>query len=263
MRVNRWTVGRRLVQCGVLALLASPALGLSFFEGTLGAASLLGLQLSDPLATLQVLLLTGSLALPLVTGSGIVLALYGFFGGRSFCGWVCPVHLLTDLADLMPGRRLRARWPLDWKYGALGLALGLTVLLGVPAFETLSPIGIAGRALSFGAAPEFGLLVVIVAAEWLLVRRLWCRSLCPLGGLYALLGRLGPVAVAYDRGRCTRCGVCRRVCFVPEVLAPSLDQGEGRIHSGDCSRCGACVGACPDKALTFGFRNPFSRWRIR
>lgn len=258
MRANRWTIARRVVQLAAVLLLASPALGWKLFSGNLDSASLGGLLLSDPLASLQLLLLTGGLALPLVIGTGTVLVFYGLLGGRSFCGWICPVGLLTDLADLLPGRRNRPGWRLSGKNLTLLLILALSLLLGIPAFETVSPIGIAGRSLSFGPGPELVVLGLIVVAELLLVRRLWCRSICPLGGFYALLGRLSPLAVGFRTERCSQCGRCREVCSVAEVLDPSLDRNVNRIHSGECSRCGACIGICPDDALHFTLRNPLT-----
>lgn len=257
MRVNRWTIGRRCTQLLVLLLLATPAFGWSFFEGNLGAAAIVGLQLSDPLAALQILVLTGSLTSTMLIGTAIVVIFYGLLGARVFCGWVCPVHLLTDLVDMLPWPKKLSRWSLHWKTAALVLTAVLTLLLGVPAFETVSPIGIGARVLTFGASSSLIVLVLIVAAEFFLVRRVWCRSLCPLGGLYTQLGRIGPLAVSYDSGKCTHCGECLHVCFVPEVLTPCLDAQMNRVHSGECTRCGACVGICPDQALTFGIRNPF------
>lgn len=257
MKVNLWTIGRRIVQLLVLLFLATPAFGWTFFEGNLGAAAIAGLQLSDPLAALQVLILTGSLTSTMFVGTAVVLAFYAILGGRVFCGWVCPVHLFTDLIDMLPWPKRLSRWSLNWKVIALAVTAILTVLLGVPAFETVSPIGIAVRALTFGLSSSIVVLVLIALAELILVRRVWCRSLCPLGGFYTQLGRLSPLAVAYDTARCTHCGECQRVCFVPEVLMPSLENQIDRIHSGECSRCGACVGACPDKALNFGIRKPF------
>lgn len=262
MRVKRWTVARRMVQLLALLLLASPALGWAFFQGNLASASLAGLRFSDPLAALQVLLLAGTLALPLLGGVALTGAFYLLFGGRSFCGWVCPVHLLTDLAGLWPGRVAR-RWCTGWKWAALGGTLVLTVLLGVPVFETLSPIGIAGRALSFGPGPELALLFLIVLAELTLVRRLWCRSLCPLGGLYALLGRVSPLGVNHDPAACVHCGRCQEVCFVPEVLGPPLSGAGRTVRSGECTRCGACIDSCPSAALAMAYRNPFSQGGLK
>lgn len=257
MRVNRWSVGRRFVQGTILLLLASPSLGPGIFEGNLAASSLLGLPLSDPLATLQVLMLTGSVTSTLLIGTAVVLVVYGLLGGRSFCGWVCPVHLLTELTDLLPwSKRLPLR-SLSWKYPALAVFLALSLLFGVPAFETLSPIGITTRALTFGSSLSLVLLGLLVVSDLFLARRLWCRSLCPLGAVYTLWGRLSPVAVAYLPERCSHCGDCQASCFVPEVLTPCLTRQAPRVHSGECSRCGACIGTCPDQALTLGLRKPF------
>lgn len=258
MRGKRWAVARRMVQLLVLLLLASPALGWTFFQGNLASAALSGLRFSDPLAALQVLLLTGVLTLPLLGGLALTGTFYLLAGGRSFCGWVCPVHLLTDLSGLLPGRVAR-RWRTGWKWAALAMTLILTVLLGVPAFETFSPIGITGRALCFGFGPELVLLLLIVLVELTLVQRLWCRSCCPLGGLYALLGRVSPLGVNYDQAACVHCGRCQQACFVPEVLSPPLSGADRTVRSGECTRCGACIDSCPSAALAMAYRNPFSQ----
>lgn len=257
MKVNRWTIWRRCVQVFVLLLLATPAFGWTFFEGNLGAAAIAGLQLSDPLAALQILLLTGSLTGTMLVGTTLILVFYGLFGGRVFCGWICPVHLFTDIVDMLPFPKALPRRPLNWKTIVLIMTIFMTLLLGIPVFETISPIGITARALTFGVSSSLAVLALIIVSEFFLVRRVWCRSLCPLGGLYSQLGRLSPVAVAYNTAKCTHCNECQRVCFVPEVLTPSLENGVNMIHSGECTRCGACVGICPDNALNFGIRNPF------
>lgn len=256
MRVNRWNIARRCVQLLVVALLATPTFGWTLFEGNLASASLLGLKLSDPLAALQILLLTGGLALQVLIGTLTVLVVYWIFGGRSFCGWICPVHLLTDMLDLIPGRDHLARWKNEWKWVSLGVVVALTLLSGLPVFETVSPISITGRALNFGVGPGLIILLLIVVVELFLIRRVWCRSLCPLGAVYAGLGRISPLKVVYRNDLCTHCGRCQQVCFVPEVLEPAIERGASLVQSGECTRCAACIGDCPVNALTFGYRKP-------
>lgn len=263
MRVNRWTLIRRVVQLAMVALLASPLWSNRLFEGTLASASLLGLPLSDPLAALQVFLLTGAMVGTLAGGALLILLFYFLTGGRSFCGWVCPVQLFTDLLEMIPMARRLPRWPLEGKRVALVLILGLTLLTGLPVFETISPIGISSRALTFGSGTAIIVLGLIAIVELAVVRRIWCRSLCPLGGFYALLGSASPVAVRFREERCTACGACQTVCSVPEVLDPSMEQGCEAVHSGECTRCGACIGVCPDDALRIGLRNPLTHFRSR
>lgn len=258
MSFRRWWLPRRLLQGAVLLLVASPLCGWTFFQGNLASANLLGLKLSDPLALLQVLL-AARIMVPAFAGSALlILLLYFLTGGRSFCGWVCPVNLLTELLDPLRQRLSGAgeTWPLTVKYGTLPITAALTVVTGVPLFEVLSPIGVVSRAIAFASFSGLALLGGIVFLELSGARRAWCRSLCPLGGFYALLGRYAPLKIRFIKERCTHCGVCEQVCFVEEVLQPSLWTGIPLVTSGECSRCARCIDACPTEALGFGMQNP-------
>ena len=254
MSFRRWWLPRRLVQCGALLLIATPLFGWSFFQGNLASASLLGLKLSDPLAFLQVVL-AAKIVVPAFAGAVLlVLALYFFTGGRSFCGWICPVNLLTELADPLRQRLTGERfvWSPAAKYGTLAVTLGLTVINGAPLFEVLSPIGVVSRAVAFASYSGLALLGGILFLEIAGARRVWCRSLCPLGGFYALIGRYSPLKIRFIEERCTHCGACEPVCFVEEVLEASLQWGAPSVDSGECSRCARCIDACPTDALRFG-----------
>lgn len=255
MSFKRWTLSRRMVQLAVIGLIASPLAGLTFFQGTLAAGDLLGLPLADPLAALQVVLATG-LLVPTYLGSAVgVTFFYFLLGGRTFCSWICPVHLLTELAD-----RLRLRLgtgtrvlPLATKNWLLLATAGVTGITGLPLFEIISPIGMTGRAIAVGSWLALLCLIGLMLIEVVLARRLWCRSLCPLGGFYAVIGRWAPLRLSFHQVRCTGCGECSRVCPVAEVLAPSLEHGAAQIQSGECTRCACCIDGCPTNALTIGF----------
>jgi ferredoxin-type protein NapH len=88
--------------------------------------------------------------------------------------------------------------------------------------------------------------------EMVVAGRTLCRSLCPAGGFYSILGRFSPVRISFEKSLCTNCGECVHVCPVEEVLAPSLIDGARQIASGDCIRCGACIDSCTPKALIMG-----------
>ena len=78
-------------------------------------------------------------------------------------------------------------------------------------------------------------------------RRFWCRNLCPLGGLLALLSR-----VAWLRGHiqtsCRECRLCTQICRME-----AIDQNHS-IAPGDCNLCLECLDRCPDKAISFVFK---------
>ena len=77
------------------------------------------------------------------------------------------------------------RLPRNTRYVILAMALLLSVLTGVAAFEWVSPIGVFHREVlygaGFGAAALFGLFVF----DALVLRHGWCGHLCPLGAFWA------------------------------------------------------------------------------
>lgn len=258
MNFKKWTIARRCVQLAVVALLVSPVAGLAIFRGNLAAADLLGIPLADPLAFLQVLLGARVFVLSYFLSALLVVGFYVVLGGRSFCGWVCPVGLLTELADGLRKRLGTGQFvlPLVTNRWMLALVLVVAALTSVPLFELLSPIGIVGRAIVFGSLLPFVMVVAILLMEVVVARRVWCRSICPLGGLYALAGRYSPLRVGFVADRCTHCNDCLKVCPVEEVLAPPLETAVPQVIAGDCTRCMACLDVCPATALKtdFGYR---------
>ena len=251
MNFNKWWILRRAVQLAILALIASPLLGMTFFSGNLAAANLFGLPLADPLSFLQALIGGKVFVLSYLGSALLVVAFYFILGGRSFCGWVCPVGLITELGDKLR-RRMgsgESTLPLGTSRWCLGLVLLTVAATGIPLFEVLSPISIIGRAIAFMSLLPLLLLAAILLVEIVVSRRVWCRSLCPLGGFYSILARFSPLRVGFTKERCTGCNDCLSVCPVEEVLEPSLERGARQVTAGDCNRCLACIDICPTKAL--------------
>lgn len=247
----KWWPIRRAVQLSVIALIATPLFGLTFFSGNLAAGELFGIRLADPLAFLQATLASHVFVASFLGSAVLITALYLISGGRSFCGWICPVYLLTEIGDrvrrrLGSGARTFALSGIRW---SLFATIVLSALTGIPLFEIFSPIGITARAVMFKAWLPLLLLIAILTVEIFISRRIWCRSLCPAGGFYSLLGRFSPIRVSFLPHLCTRCGECRLICPVEEVLAPPLEKNVLQIASGDCTRCGDCIDICPTRAL--------------
>ncbi len=263
---RRYRLARRAVQAGVLLLLGLGASRrLDWLVGDLSASTLFGVvPLADPFAVLQILATGAGLATKALVGAAIVLAFYALVGGRSFCAWVCPVNPVTDLAASLRRRldlRGRLRIEPHVRLWALGLSLVLSAVLGVAAFEWVSPIGMLQRELIHGVGLGVLGAAAIFAFDLWVARNGWCASLCPLGAFWGLVGRVAALRIRFDAARCDRCGECVRACPEPQVLRFDDMGARGFVRAGDCTNCGRCIEVCPPEALGFGLR-PLARPRL-
>jgi ferredoxin-type protein NapH len=262
--VWRYLILRRISQVSILLMFfgtvhwAWQVASRPFLTGNLSASKLLGaIPMADPFAVLQMFFSRHVLEAEVLIGAAVVFGFYALVGGRVFCSWVCPVNMVTDLAGWLRKRLgLRERAGLNRKirYWVLGLALLLSLLIGVAAFEWISPISMLHRELIYGVGLGWTAVLGIFLFDLLLVRDGWCGHLCPLGAFYALLGRTAQVRVRFEEARCTHCGECAKVCPEPQVLNLKLAAQNGMVISGECTNCGRCTPVCPENALAFDVR---------
>lgn len=260
LRSHRYLIARRLVQTAVMVLLIGGNLwGWTVLRGNLSSSIFLDtVPLADPFAVLQLFAAGGLLAMNVMLGAAITLVFYALLGGRVFCAWVCPMNPVTDLANRLglrfgTGQGTHRVVGRSARYFILATALILSALMGVAAFEAISPIGLLQRGLVFGmGAGWLGVLAVFVF-DLVIQRNGFCGHLCPLGAFYSLLGRAALVRVAHDHVKCTSCLDCLRVCPENEILA-LVGQASGSVLDGVCTNCGRCIEVCPDDALSFSNR---------
>ena len=264
LRVWRYLLLRRAVQLGVLLLFLGTArwgwemAGRPLLSGNLSASELLGiLPMADPFAVLQIILTRYLPQSEVLTGAGIILLIFLLLGGRTWCAWVCPVNMVTDLAAWLR-RRLGVsdlfRLSRNIRYTVLALALVLSALTGVAAFEWISPISMLHRELIFGIGLGWTAVLGVFLFDLFILRNGWCGHLCPLGAFYAVVGRLAQVRIRFDTPTCTHCGECARVCPEPQVLNLKAASATGMIASGECTNCGRCITICPEDTLQFDLR---------
>jgi ferredoxin-type protein NapH len=255
-RNRRWAV---LIATNLLFVL-SFWLDIQILEGALTASRFVGFHLIDLNSALQVMLAHKHVIVNLFIGTFTVFLLWVLLGGRSFCSWVCPYHLLAEWAEslhkMLVGKKIvsdhqfhRGARTVFWLLFAL-----MAWVTGYTVFETISPTGILSRALIYGPSLALGWVFLLLLFEVLWSRRAWCRYICPIGLTYGVVGAISPLRVSYHVEQCFHEGDCRKVCLVPHVLDITIKGRASEETMGlgpDCTRCGLCVDTCPTGALQF------------
>ncbi len=237
--------------------------------GTPWSARIAGRTITDPLAVAESTAASRGATAVLLAGLLVPLVATAVLG-RVYCGWICPAGLLFDLGaklrgvltflELRPGR---ARVTRAAKYVVLAAGLATAAWLGLPFLHAVYPPALMGREAhgwvnalfdraeggqlglaAAGLSAASGFLLALVLLEVFVAPGLWCRSLCPGGALYSLLGRFRIVRVRRDASRCTPCGICNQAC--PRALRPMND-----VTGMECDNCGVCIDVCPDRALAY------------
>jgi len=199
-------------------------------------------------------------------GAGILLG-GALVLGPIFCGYVCPLGLVLDLNQSVrrvfrrrvlhksKPRRVSMLVP-EWiRYALLGGLVAFVFVSHTPVFQTVSPINLLVRSITYGLSGGLIVVSVLVGLEWFLPR-VWCRALCPLGAVYSLVGRVGLFRVRVDtaaagRTPCRQCTVrCPMGIPVMEEFALA---GRSSVTHPACIRCGDCVDVCPGSVLRLGF----------
>jgi len=94
----------------------------------------------------------------------------------------------------------------------------------------------------------FGFVVVVLALS-VIKRRLWCRMMCPLGALYALIGRFTFMRRIVGDG-CIHCHECNDACSMGAIF------DDTEYDAGECIMCMDCVEVCPQYGTEFKWTRP-------
>lgn len=260
---HKWLLLRRFNQVGILALfLVGPWYGLWIVKGNLSFSYTLNiLPLADPYVLLQSLVTGHAPEKLALIGVTIVVAFYLLVGGRTYCSWVCPVNLVTDLANWLRtrlGLKGGAHVSRQTRYWILGMTFVAAAVSGTIAWEMVNPVTMMHRGLIFGIGLGWAVLLAVFLLDLFVMRHGWCGRLCPVGAFYSLIGKFSVLRVRLPaRAACNDCMDCFAVCPEQQVIRPALKAIGGApplILEANCTNCGRCIDVCSKDVFAFGTR---------
>ena len=201
--------------------------------------------------------------IPLIT-LGIIGAVASSFG-RWICGWACPFGLIQDLIFKLPSAKFELPKPFVYlKYILLALlVLILPYMFKEHYFCMICPTGtleagilwVGFNSMITNMAGTFFLFKMSLLSLFLygsaVIKRPFCRYVCPLGALFSLFNRFSIVDFKVDREKCIECNLCRKSCPVNHPIYENP-------NSPACLRCLNYIRICPAVKL-----NTFLKYPLR
>jgi ferredoxin-type protein NapH len=221
----------------------------------LAISAFLGFLIFAPLAPYQfqqlVLRDVQGLGAPLIVGAVglLIVFLLTFIFGRFFCGYICPVGTVQEIAYHAPV----PKFTMKQKNAFMLIRVAFFVLFLVMAF-LLS----ASLLALFGIRDFFYLTLTTASAVFIVLLlvsmtfyRPFCRLVCPYGALLAL-GAAKSLFRLQRTDACIECKKCEKAC--PTDVAKREDT------KAECYLCGRCTAVCPTEgALRYSRRQQFRK----
>jgi ferredoxin-type protein NapH len=199
----------------------------------------------------------------------------GFLGavgalvGRMPCGWLCPFGFLQELLYKIKTKKFRIPRILTYgKYVILAVFVVLLPLFIMDPYgfgqtwfcKWICPAGtleagVSLAAINAGIRSQLGFLftwkmgILVFFLVWMVVsKRPFCRTVCPLGAIFALFNRISLFRMVWDEDKCTLCNKCWKDCPVDIKIYEDP-------NSPECIRCLKCIDSCRFGALDYEFIN--------
>lgn len=178
---------------------------------------------------------------------------------RFFCGWFCAFGALQGVFGWIGKKAFRKRFTVPKKldrvlrfvkYPLFVVIIAHTWSAGELVIRSRDPLaafahiwaGPEALISEFAVGTIILVLVMILSA---LYERAFCKYICPLGAVNAILGRIPLFRIKRTESTCISCAKCDHVCPMNIDVSTA-----GTVSSAECIACMECVTACPTKKNT-------------
>ena len=228
----------------------------------------------DPLVAIATALTTHTLYWPLLWALAVIVLTIIF--GRFFCGWVCPFGALHQFVGYIGNRRKTTAQKIrlnKYRKAQCIKYFILIIFLFMAAFPSLAatlqtglldPIPLVTRSFNLLLIPIIDRAANLVSVTarfyegaWLIlaifltavllnlvIPRFYCRFVCPLGALFAIVSRFAIWRIGKKQKDCINCNLCERAC--EGACHPA-----GNIRISECVLCLNCREECRDDFVVY------------
>jgi len=215
-----------------------------------------------------------------------------FLLSRMLCGWLCPLGAVQDFLNWLRYKlhlnhlklpKIFLNFFNKFRYVWLAFLFVMAIAIVIPSLG-LMPLQRDLNVLTCNTCPGrivfplitgdlpgwwyfssplhatisiIGILFFVIFFLSFFGKSLWCK-LCPTGALLSLFNKGGAITKVKDVKKCTKCGVCERVC--PMDLKKVFEEKKKKIvNSFSCINCFRCVDKCPENDC---LKVNFFKWTI-
>lgn len=187
---------------------------------------------------------------------GVIIIVVGYFIGRVFCGYLCPIGWIQKISDFIADKlKIKkivvtndiSKYLYVLKYVITFRIIVASLVAGSMIFIEICPIYL------FSSAPYLGVTIIALLTTILIflislkLKFFFCRFLCP----YSVFIEIGEfimktvgfkkiIGVKREESACVGCTICDQRCPMENEIS-KLETGE---HI-NCIVCMKCIKACP------------------
>ena len=182
--------------------------------------------------------------------------------GRVYCSAVCPLGAVMDAAARAgracrkePARRYRYAPPLNALRIPVTVAVSLAFFAGFAVvlavldpshlYNSIVRAVVRPGIIATGSVVAGWGVLALVGAIAAMRGRLFCNTICPVGGILAFLSRASVYNVDINPDKCIHCDRCVDVCKSQCIKMPDCT-----VDTSRCVMCLNCTAECPNDAIT-------------